>query len=98
MFDISYDWSWTEAFNKYGFNEGETDTYTFEVSDFLADLGYIIETTSGIHNTYISSLRSPTGVELLAVNKFNVGIDDAEEQLPDVLVDALNQKFGPATD
>lgn len=93
MTDITYDWSWTEAFEQHGFGSGNDTIHTPHVTDFLSDMGYIVETTDSIHNTYIISLQTPTGIELLDADKFEVGFDDPRDQLPEALTDLLDEEF-----
>ena len=58
-----YSWSWTEAFDKFGFGDGDGQIGTYAVEDVLNDAGYAVETTQwGMHNTIISSIKRD-GVE-----------------------------------
>lgn len=53
-------WIWEEAFQKFGFNDGN-DSQTWRVEGALEDAGYASDEVSGVHNTYICGLRRETG-------------------------------------
>ena len=50
-------WTWEEAFDKFGFNDGDGLVMTYEVADFIGELGYEVEANGwGMHNTIITKL------------------------------------------
>lgn len=49
-------YKWTEAFEKYGFDDGEFADNTLEVVEVLKDMGYEVHLIIGGHNTYIRNL------------------------------------------
>ena len=53
-------WIWEEAFQRYGFNDGN-NSETWRVMEALEGEGYVGDEVSGVHNTYICGLRKETG-------------------------------------
>ena len=54
----TYHWDWTEAFCKFGFNDGDGQVETWQVADVLTEAGYSVELNSwGVHNTVITSIK-----------------------------------------
>ena len=88
---ITIDWSWEEAFDKFGFGDGDAMVMTHEVEHALEELGYTVSAESwGLHNTVITDL-SKDGQDLL--EGVDVGYDDPRVYLPDDLVEALDRVF-----
>ena len=48
-------WQWEEAFQKYGFHDGD-NSQTYRIEDALNELGYQVITSQGIHNYHIVSI------------------------------------------
>ena len=91
---ITIDWSWEEAFDKFGFDDGDGMVMTHEVERALEELGYTVSAESwGLHNTVITEL-SKDGQDLL--EGVDVGYDDPRVYLPDDLVEALDKVFDGA--
>ena len=97
---IIIEWSWEEAFSKWGFNDGDGIVMTDEVAKAIRELGYEVEAdTWGIHNTVITSIvkeedsfdLSGDVLSLIEYNQF-IG-DDIREHLPADLVEHLDRKF-----
>ena len=56
---------WSEAFDKYGFEDGEYEELSEEVADYLIELGYKVRMTNAItHNTYIREVMWTENVKL----------------------------------
>jgi hypothetical protein len=94
-------WTWDEAFDKFGFGDGDGLVMTYEVSSFLTDNGYFVDCDSwGMHNTTIMFLTAPDGTKLIdageVVGKPDVeyGYDCPSKYLPTDLVALLNKEFG----
>jgi len=101
-------WTWQEAFSKFGFGDGDAWIGTYLVANFLSDEGYEVDYDRwGIHNTVISKLskngisllpdRSLHGVPIEAsyfeTKQIMYGYDDPETYLPADLVKKLNKQF-----
>ena len=81
-------WDWQEAFDKFGFGDGDSWNGTDIVENFLNDRGWEVNSGSwGIHNYMIFSLKK--GDQKYSFD----GYENPEEVLPEELVDALNKKF-----
>lgn len=96
-------WSWTEAFDKFGFDDGDGPNFTGQVADFLESLGFDVECERwGIHNIIIRHL-SYNGIDLLALpvdrDEYGdgrvpeLGYDNPREYLRPGLVAALDRQF-----
>ena len=88
---IIINWSWEEAFDKFGFGDGDAMIMTHHVELAIEKLGYTVLAESwGCHNTIITEL-SKDGKDLL--EGVTVGYDDPRMYLPDDLVEALDEIF-----
>ena len=88
------EWCWSEAFDKFGFNDGDGLNFTDEVACFIESLGYEVECEHwGIHNYMVQSIKCPTNGELMDQDKFQIGYDEPEKYLPSALVKKLQEKF-----
>ena len=96
---IIIEWSWEEAFSKWGFNDGDGVVMTYEVADAIAELGYEVEAdTWGAHNTVITSIKHEDGFDLsgdvLSLIEYNQFTgDDIREHLPASLTEHLDRTF-----
>ena len=55
-----YAWNWEEAFEKFGFNDGDGLVATSSVIEVLEEAGYTVKAESfSIHNTVITSIERP---------------------------------------
>ena len=79
-------WQWEEAFQRYGFDDGNGWNGTDHVAEALGDLGYECEHLYGSHNHYILTLTK--GGQVIE----NEG-DEPKEFLPKRVVDFLDQRF-----
>ena len=88
-------WEWEEAFDKFGFNDGDDPVQTGHVALALEEAGYAVEVTPwGIHNTVITSI-SKAGIELMPVgeNSQRIGYDNPRTYLSEELVKLLDEQF-----
>ena len=46
-------WTWEEAFQKFGFGDGDAEVHTGLIEHVLEEMGYDYTDVEGIHNTYI---------------------------------------------
>jgi len=86
-------WNWSDAFNKFGFNDGDGQVMTHVVCDALTDAGYVVQSTQWrLHNVIIVSIVCPTRCELMPANggEYVVGYDDPRSYLPDDIIDLLD--------
>jgi len=85
-------WSWTEAFDKFGFNDGDGIVMTGHVAETLSKAGYTVRSEPwGIHNITISSIQRD-GLELIPEN-IEYGYDDPLDYLPKDIIDLLNTAY-----
>ena len=88
-------WSWTEAFSKFGFRDGDGQSGTFHVIAVLHDAHYDTEFRNwGPHNTVICSIKKD-GVELIPHDdpEVHFGYDSPRTYLPDNIVQLLDEKL-----
>lgn len=93
-----YHWIWEEAFDKFGFGDGDAQIETEQVKIALVEAGYTVETiTWGVHNTIINSIQKE-GIELMpaAESKAVVGYDNPREYLPKKIIKMLDGRFPDA--
>ena len=83
-------WSWEEAFDKFGFGDGDGIVMTHIVADVLGKFGYNVTITPwGMHNDIITSILALDGTEQIPPAA-NVGYDDPRDYLPEFIVKVLN--------
>ncbi len=86
-------WSWTEAFDKFGFCDGDGLVMTEHVADALRGLGYnVIAEPWGCHNVTITSIKTKKGKELIPA-RTNLGYDDPLDYLPKRIIKLLDKAF-----
>lgn len=91
----SYYWRWEDAFDKFGFGDGDGPVMTDTVAKILHEAGYIVDVNAwGIHNIIIDSIKHK-GRELIPQGT-NIGYDDPRDYLPEKIVRLLDAKL--ATD
>lgn len=87
-----FQWNWEEAFDKFGFNDGDGQVETWQLVDHLTELGYDIECNQwGLHNTIIFSIKK-YGVELIPENA-SLGYDCPRNFLPKDIIALLDKAF-----
>jgi hypothetical protein len=85
----NYQWLWEEAFDKFGFGDGDYQVETYNVEEVLTIAGYEVEVLPfGMHNTIISSIKL-NGIEQIAEATV-IGYDDPREYLPAAIVTILD--------
>ena len=90
-----YSWSWEEAFDKFGFGDGDGQVETWQVVAVLTDAGYEVESEVwGMHDTVIHSIKKD-GEELIPMDDPNavVGYSDPRQYLPRNIVELLDGKL-----
>ena len=88
-------WDWTEAFDKFGFNDGDGQVETWQVEAVLTEAGYEVTAHPwGLHNIVICSIKKD-GIELVSDDNpnYTLGYDDPRKYLPDDLVKLLDEKL-----
>ena len=95
-----FHWDWTEAFCKFGFNDGDGQIETWQVEAVLDEAGYEAKVEGwGVHNTVITSIKKD-GKELIPYDnpEYTFGYDDPRLYFPDELVRLLDDKLPPSGD
>lgn len=91
-------WDWTEAFSKFGFNDGDGQVETWQVESFLSNAGYAVKVEGwGLHNTVITSIKKD-GVELIPYDNpdYIFGYVNPRDYFPEYLVKCLDCEFPPS--
>jgi len=86
---------WSEAFSKFGFNDGDGDVKTPLIALVLENAGYHVKYSRwSPHNTLIYSIKKD-GIELMPINdsQFRIGYDDPSEYLPVEILNLLDEDF-----
>ncbi len=85
-------WKWEDAFDKFGFDDGEGAVMTDEVVGALMLAGYDVSYgPSGMHNAIIHAIFKD-GVDLIPPGT-KIGYDDPRSYLPPDIVQLLDQRF-----
>lgn len=83
-------WSWEEAFDKFGFEDGDGLVMTDVVVDVLHDAGYNVSAEPwGSHNVTNFSIEDANGVEQIPTD-ISIGSDDPRDYLPDTIISLLD--------
>ena len=91
------EWDWEEAFDKFGFGDGDGWNGTEIVADFIESLGYgVVGDQWGIHNYMIMELTVGWGPIYISIlpDHISRGYDNPHGYLPRDLVQQLETKFG----
>jgi len=86
---------WSEAFSKFGFNDGDGDVKTPLIAKALENAGYAVKYSRwSPHNTLIYSVCKD-GIEYMPINdpKYRIGYDDPHEYLPEDILNLLDEEF-----
>ncbi len=87
-----YEWSWEEAFDKFGFEDGDGLVMTDHVADFLRSTGLSVTVQQyGFHNLVITNIERDG--QSLIPEPTQLGYDDPRDYLPEDIVDDLDRHF-----
>jgi len=90
---ITIEWSWEEAFDKFGFDDGDGLVMTGAVIAALADAGYACHAeTWGMHNYVIDEVIDADGNNVIP-DVAEVGYDNPRRYLPAAVVELLDKAF-----
>lgn len=85
-------WSWEDAFDKFGFGDGDDLVMTETVAAALRGRGFEVKTIHwGFHNTIITDIARD-GVSLIP-DDVTTGYDDPRKYLPEDIVALLDYEF-----
>lgn len=85
----AYWWRWDEAFDKFGFNDGDGQVMTETVVEILARAGYVASHERwGCHNDVIDSITK-NGVEQIPESAV-IGYHNPRDYLPKAIIDILD--------
>lgn len=88
-------WHWEEAFDKFGFDDGDGYIMTNDVVDVLEKAGYeCFAEELGIHNVIIQNIEDPDGKEIWSNSmNFPMGYTNPRMVLPQEVIDLLDKAF-----
>lgn len=92
---ITFQWRWEEAFDKFGFSDGDGQNETGQVECVLSDAGYEVKMDAwGLHNDVIVSIKKD-GQEQIPHDdpKIAFGYTDPREYLPAEIIALLDEHF-----
>ncbi len=88
----AHHWSWEEAFDKFGFGDGDDLVMTETVADALRAHGYTVTVTQwGMHNAIITDIERD-GIALIP-DTATRGYDEPREYLPKEVIAILDREF-----
>lgn len=90
-----YMWQWEDAFDKFGFGDGDGQVMTHEVIMVLEGAGYTCEAHPwGLHNIVIHSIRKNRMEYMPAeCSEFQIGYDDPRRYLPEAIIQLLDEEL-----
>lgn len=92
-------WSWEEAFDKFGFGDGDGLVMTDHVAAELNRHGYTVTSDPwGCHNVTITSIKTATGEEQIPFDRISYGYDEPRDYLPAPIIAILDAAFGDDTE
>lgn len=87
-------WSWEDAFQKFGFGDGNGLVMTEHVAEALRADGYtVLVEPWGLHNVTISSIKTAKGKEQIPFSKIKYGYADPRAYLPKRIIAVLDAAF-----
>ena len=88
-----FDWTCDEAFNKFGFGDGDREIMTEDVADVLRAAGYVVKTEPwGLHNITIASILKD-GLEQIPTEGITFGYDNPRSYLPPDIIALLDRRL-----
>ena len=92
-----HEWSWEEAFDKFGFGDGDSIIMTGSVAETLRANGCTVAMQRrGDHNLIITRIERG-GVSLIPADT-DLGYDDPRDYLPHSIVSLLDSEFPEHTE
>lgn len=90
---MTFELTWEEAFDKFGYGDGDGPNGTQEVQDALEEIGYTsVADTWGIHNYMINDVFDSEGKSIIPEGTY-VGYADPREYLPKHIIEHLDKTF-----
>jgi len=90
-------WDWQDAFDKFGFDDGDGLVMTNAVANVLRTAGYTVTAEPWrLHNVVITSIQRDGG-ELIPETA-NIGYDEPRKYLPVGIVALLDEKLSGAVE
>jgi hypothetical protein len=90
----THEWTWEEAFDKFGFDDGDGMVMTDTIVTALEAAGFTVKAGPwGMHNVIITSIKRK-GRELIPA-KAKVGYADPRKYLPKAVIKVLDAAFAP---
>lgn len=91
----TYQWDWTEAFSKFGFNDGQGQIETLRVAAVLEQAGYTVFVGGNqAHNSVVASIRKDRIEQIPFDNPdYHFGYDDPREFFPKEIIQLLDAEF-----
>lgn len=87
-----YHWSWEEAFDKFGFSDGDGVVMTETVAEALRHAGYTVTVHPwGCHNVVITAITR-ADASFIAPGS-NLGYDDPRDYLMPEIIELLDRGF-----
>lgn len=87
-------WPWEDAFDKFGFEDGDGTIHTHEVARAIANLGYMVtQMRWGMHNTVITSIKDASGLEQIPTDT-RIGYESPRSYLSEAIILHLDRVFG----
>ena len=89
------EWRWEEAFDKFGFNDGDGQIETDQVITILMNAGYEVQSSYwGLHNRTITSIIK-NGQEFMPnqISDITVGYDCPRSYLPQEIIQLLDREL-----
>ena len=89
----AYHWQWEEAFDKFGFNDGDGQIETWQVESVLVNAGYTVKVVEwGLHNTVIASIQKAGLVYIPddGNSHYTFGYDNPRSYLPQEIIALLD--------
>ena len=96
MPSTTINWSWTEAFDKFGFDDGDGLVMTWHGADVLNAAGFEAEADSwGLHNVVITSIVCPKRGQLMPddSDEARIGYSDPRGYLPSDVIALLDREL-----